>query len=193
MNLIRMAAVFSTDPKAVDEFSRVVWLYARSVMNKLSSPAEDEEVYKKQVGEMFENSIYRKTADRIVASPDRAMACWREISKQLHSLPASDPKALIETDKSIIIVGECTSRCEKVYSSPVPLIYTRHARRFLSLWTLLLPCCLITQYSTFDESWLVVPTSAVLAFFLFGVDELAMQVGVGVDFEPVSNSLTFEC
>ena len=193
MNLIRMAAVFSTDPKAVDEFSRVVWLYARSVMNKLSSPAEDEEVYKKQVGEMFENSIYRKTADRIVASPDRAMACWREISKQLHSLPASDPKALIETDKSIIIVGECTSRCEKVYSSPVPLIYTRHARRFLSLWTLLLPCCLITQYSTFDESWLVVPTSAVLAFFLFGVDELAMQVGAGVDFEPVSNSLTFEC
>ncbi|EJK44534.1 hypothetical protein THAOC_36916 [Thalassiosira oceanica] len=191
----RMAAVFSTDTKAVDEFSRVVWLYARSVMNKLSSPAEDEEMYKEQVKEMFENSLCRETAESIVASPDRAMSCWREISKQLHSLPATDPKALIETDKSIIIVGEsprlcvcklfytdtqtegeCTSQCEKVYASPVPLIYTRHARRFLSLWTLLLPCCLITQYSTFDESWLVVPTSAVLAFFLFGVDELAMQL-----------------
>ena len=172
-NLVRMTSVFSTDAEAVEEFSRVVWLYIRSVMNKLSSPEEDEEVYKSQVRKIFDNS---PLAEKVINSPDRVISAWKILSIQLHSIPAADPKALIETDKSIIILGECTSICEKIYSSPVPLVYTRRTARYLSVWALLLPCALYSSFSGAGEVWAVLPASAVMAFFLFGVDELAMQL-----------------
>ena len=127
-NLVRMGSIFSSDQSAVRELSNASWLYCRTVMNKLSSPDEDEEQYKKEVIERYQNS---SIGTRTIKSKDRIMAAWKQLSLQLHSLPASDPKALIETDKSIIILGECASICEKVYSSPVPLVYTRHTARFL--------------------------------------------------------------
>ena len=66
--------------------------------------------------------------------------------------------------------------CEQIYSSPVPLIYTRHTARCLSLWALLLPFALYSAFSSVGEFWGVLPASAIMAFFLFGVDELAMQL-----------------
>lgn len=209
-NLVRMASVFSTEEAAVRQFSKAVWLYLRTVMNRLSSPEEDEEVYIREVNEVFGNSdssskIYENNnenregndtnkttksnhvkhanrtpsntiAKRIISSSDRTNTALKYLSQQLHSLPAADPKALIETDKSIIILTECTTICEKIYSSPVPLVYTRHTARFLSLWALLLPCALYSAFSSAGQEWAVLPASSVLSFFLFGVDELAMQL-----------------
>ncbi|KAL9183881.1 hypothetical protein ACHAXT_004737 [Thalassiosira profunda] len=172
-NLVRMASVFSSDVNAVDDLSKTVWLYCRSVMNRLSSPLEDEEVYQQQVREIYGDS---PIAEKIVSSSDRSIAAWKQLSIELHSLPTSDPKSLIETDKSIIILGEQQSICEKIYASPVPLVYTRHTARFLSLWALLLPFALYSAFSSVGEVWAVIPASGVLAFFLFGVDELAMQL-----------------
>ena len=172
-NLVRMASVFCTEEVAVEEFSKIVWLFIRTVMNKVSSPDEDEVLYTEEVRSVFGISTI---AERVISSSDRVTAAWKEMSIHLHSLPATDPKALIETDKSIIILGECTSSCEKIYASPVPLVYTRHTARYLSVWSLLLPCALYSSFSGVGETWVVLPASAIIAFFLFGVDELAMQL-----------------
>ncbi|KAL7466414.1 hypothetical protein ACHAXS_006717, partial [Conticribra weissflogii] len=202
-NLVRMASVFSTDEAAVTHFSKAVWLYLRTVMNRLSSPEEDEQLYIQEVNEVFgninagdcnrnesniksdkhDNNIHNThrtpshvIARRIITSSDRTNTALKYLSQKLHSLPASDAKALIETDKSIIVLTECTTICEKIYSSPVPLVYTRHTARFLSLWALLLPCALYSAFSSAGQEWAVLPASSVLSFFLFGVDELAMQL-----------------
>lgn len=172
-NLVRMTSVFSSDAEAVQQFSNIVWLYCRSVMNKLSSPDEDEKIYIEEVRRVLDGS---PITEKVISSTDRVTFAWKEMSVQLHSLPTKDPKALIETDKSIIVLGECTSICEKIYSSPVPLVYTRHTARYLSVWSLLLPCALYSSFSGVGEEWVVIPASAVIAFFLFGVDELAMQL-----------------
>jgi len=182
-NLVRMGSIFSSDQAAVKELSKASWLYCRTVMNRLSSPDEDEEQYRKDVIERYQNS---SIGTRIIKSKDRVMAAWKQLSLQLHSLPASDPKALIETDKSIIVLGECTSICEKVYSSPVPLVYTRHTARFLSLWALTLPCALYSSFLAQDQVWATLPASSILAFFLFGVDELAMQLEEPFSILPMS-------
>ena len=92
-NLVRMASVFATDEQAVKEFSKIVYLYCRSVMNKLSSPDEDEEKYIQEVRELYKDS---PIGSQIIESKNRAMVAWKHLSVQLHSLPASDPKALIE-------------------------------------------------------------------------------------------------
>lgn len=181
-NLVRMSSVFSDDREAVERFSRIVWLYVRTVMNRLSSPEEDEEAYREQVAEVFFDDDYDdddSVARRVASSPRRTAAAWRELTIALHDLPASDPKPLLETDKSVIVLGDCAAACEKIFSSPVPLVYTRHTARFLSLWTLLVPLAL---YQAFAELgawvgvWAVPLASGLLAFFFFGVDELAMQL-----------------
>mmetsp|Transcript_25776 Transcript_25776/g.29464 ORF Transcript_25776/g.29464 Transcript_25776/m.29464 type:complete len:449 (-) Transcript_25776:59-1405(-) len=174
-NIIRMGSTFSDDKEAVQSLGRATWLYCRSVMNQLSSPYEDEELYLQEVEKVYQGND-SSIGQRIVNSPERTLAAWKQLSVELHSLPVPDTKALIETDKSIIILGDCAAICEKIYSSPVPLVYTRHTARFLSLWALLLPAALYSAFLDLGTVWAVLPASSVLAFFLFGVDELAMQL-----------------
>jgi len=174
-NIIRMGSTFSDDEEAVQSLGRATWLYYRSVMNQLSSPDEDDDLYLKEVEKVYHGSD-SSIGQRVVNSPERTLAAWKQLSVELHSLPVPDPKALIESDKSIIILGDCTAICEKIYSSPVPLVYTRHTARFLSLWALLLPAALYSAFLDLGMVWAVLPASSILAFFLFGVDELAMQL-----------------
>jgi len=174
-NIIRMGSTFSDDKEAAQSLGRATWLYCRSVMNQLSSPDEDEELYLKEVEKVYKGND-SSIGQRIVNSPERTLAAWKQLSVELHNLPVPDTKVLIETDKSIIILGDCTAICEKIYSSPVPLVYTRHTARFLSLWALLLPAALYSAFLNLGMAWAVLPASSILAFFLFGVDELAMQL-----------------
>jgi len=174
-NIIRMGSVFSDDREAVQSLGRATWLYCRSVVNQLSSPDEDEELYLTEVKKIYHGK-HASIGQAVVDSPERTLAAWKLLSTTLHSLPVPDKKALIETDKSIIVLGDCTAICEKIYSSPVPLVYTRHTARFLSLWALLLPAALYSAFLEKGMVWAVLPASSILAFFLFGVDELAMQL-----------------
>ena len=87
-----------------------------------------------------------------------------------------DEKKKVEMDKSIVIINDACTSVERIYSSPVPLVYTRHTARFLSTYLLLLP---IGLYSSFNASWnhiAMIPATAVVAMFLFGIDELAIQL-----------------
>ena len=65
---------------------------------------------------------------------------------------------------------------ERLLSSPVPLFYSRHTARFLSFWLLLLPLGL---YDPFKSSWnhiAMIPATAAISVFLFGIEELATQM-----------------
>ena len=55
---------------------------------------------------------------------------------------------LCEIDKALVKLGDQVSAAERLYSSPVPLVYTRHTARFLACWLLLLPFALVGGGST---------------------------------------------
>lgn len=176
-NLVRMASVFSDDEEAVKSLARATWLYCRTVMNQLSSPEEDELLYQEEVQKVYGSSNgISSTGQRVLMSNDRTISALKQLSKEHHNLSVPDPKALIEADKSIVILGDCTSICEKIFNSPVPLVYTRHTTRFLSLWALLLPASMYTSFKDLGIIYAIIPASSILAFFLFGVDELSVQL-----------------
>jgi putative membrane protein len=76
-----------------------------------------------------------------------------------------------------VILGDMLGACERIFSSPVPLVYTRHTARFLSLWMLLLPFAMYEDFAkTSDLALPLVPASAMLALFMFGIEELAVQL-----------------
>lgn len=80
--------------------------------------------------------------------------------------------------------GFCTlanllGACEKINKTPIPLVYTRHAERFLLLWLLAVPPTLCSAFGggvgLLSGAGVVFGTG-LISILLFGVDELAIQV-----------------
>lgn len=61
--------------------------------------------------------------------------------------------------------------CQRISSSPIPLMYTRHLSRFLLLWLTFLP------FALWDfEVWVTIPTMTVVSFLLLGIENIAVQI-----------------
>lgn len=58
--------------------------------------------------------------------------------------------------------------CERIVKSPVPLSWSRHTSRLLSIWSLTLPLVLVSI-----EGYLCVPTVAVISWGIFSIEEIA--------------------
>mmetsp|Transcript_25391 Transcript_25391/g.38351 ORF Transcript_25391/g.38351 Transcript_25391/m.38351 type:complete len:409 (-) Transcript_25391:405-1631(-) len=194
-NMVRMAATFTfaekKDPESqesIEYLACTVWLLSRSLMNDLSG-TEDEESYRKELNEVFSNN------DALIVnmcnSSDRTMSALACCSQALNSIPI-DEKLRVETDKSLVLIGDCIGVCEKIFSSPVPLVYTRHTGRFLSVWMVLLPSALYKSFlvpgnDSLFSSTMLVPAVALVALFLFGIEELAIQLEEPFSVLPMQN------
>ena len=82
-------------------------------------------------------------------APNRPLQALADLSRAVHQLPM-DEKRRVEVDKSVILLGDALETCERIFTSPVPLVYTRHTARFLSCWLLLLPLAL---WEPFEDTW----------------------------------------
>lgn len=186
-NIIRMAATFTNfqhdtaaSKKAIQRLSQATWLFNRSLMNQLLSVREDEYDYCQEVREYLDDT---ELATRIIASPNRALLALAEASLALDRLPSVDEKRRCEIDKSFVILGDCLATCEKIFNCPIPLFYTRHTARFLSLWMLLLPAALYEPFTNASvagtmlfKGFAVIPAVVVVAIFFFGIEELALAL-----------------
>lgn len=72
---------------------------------------------------------------------------------------------------SLVELDRLSCGCESILRSPIPLFYTQHSARFMTLWLGLLPLGLVTVLG-----WQAVPAEGVVAFVLLGLDEIAMQL-----------------
>jgi putative membrane protein len=68
------------------------------------------------------------------------------------------------------------AECERLYATPIPLLYTRHALKFLMFWITLMP---FAFYDVFASSWnhiLMVPAISIICFLFFGIEEIAVSL-----------------
>ncbi|KAF8057910.1 hypothetical protein HT031_005856 [Scenedesmus sp. PABB004] len=76
----------------------------------------------------------------------------------------------LRIDENITALQDIMGGCERIFKTPIPLCYSRHTSRFIVCWTTLLPLCLVGSMH-----FGAVPASVVLAFFLYGIDEVGVQ------------------
>lgn len=186
-NLVRMAATFADPPDAAGrlalrDLATMSWAFSRSVMNMLAGP-EDASAFDRETlaaaGEdpdappSSPSSLLRRLREE--RPEDRPSLALVQLSLTLDAVPL-DEKRRVEADKSLVIMGDALGACERVFSTPVPLVYTRHAARFLALWMLLLPLALYGPFEAEGFAYMLVPASSLLALFLFGIEELAVQL-----------------
>lgn len=77
-------------------------------------------------------------------------------------------------DKSVCELSDAFFVCDRIYTTPIPLFYTRHTARFLLIWLMTVPMALYSEFKV--SKWAIIPISALNALFLFGIEELGVQI-----------------
>ena len=86
-----------------------------------------------------------------------------------------DPRDRANMDEMLSKLCDDVGACERIFKTPIPLVYTRHLSRFVGTWLGLLPLAIWGV----DPSWnhfLTIPSCALITFFLIGVEELGLQI-----------------
>lgn len=66
---------------------------------------------------------------------------------------------------------ECLSRCERILAAPMPHAYSIHLRHLLILYCFALPFQMVK-----DLQWWTVPVAGVVAFALFGIEAIGLEI-----------------
>jgi ion channel-forming bestrophin family protein len=93
----------------------------RSLWAHLSDPAKEPR---------FAAEVKQKMGSEAVATlldaQHRPLRVLALVSGAMDRLPI-DEKKKVEMDKSVILLGDTCETCERIFSSPVPLVYARHS------------------------------------------------------------------
>ena len=86
-----------------------------------------------------------------------------------------DMRARTIMDETLSKLCDDVGACERIFKTPIPVIYTRHTSRYVGLWLGLLPFAIWGV----DPSWnhlITIPSCMVITFFLLGIEELGLQI-----------------
>jgi ion channel-forming bestrophin family protein len=147
------------------------WAFVRAMKRHLSPPDEDEDDFKRELNE----KLPAQQAAAILAAAHRPNRALQDLSVAIENLPMHFMRKL-EIHKSVTVFENNLGSSERLLTSPVPLFYSRHTARFLAFWLWALP---FSMYDAFSASWnhiAMIPTTAVISVFLFGIEELATQL-----------------
>ena len=151
--------------------SLCTWAFVRSMKRHLSPEWDDEEAFK---AELYEK-LPKQQADTIIGAGHRPNRALYDLSLAIENLPMHYLRKN-QLHTLLTQFEDNLGSSERLLTSPVPLFYSRHLGRFLSLWLFMLPFGL---YSSFESSYNgvgLVPAMAVLSVFLFGIEELSAQM-----------------
>merc|ERR1712151_1264929 len=140
----------------------------RAMKRHLSPEWEDEEAFQKELYEKLPDA----QAQAIIDAAHRPNRALFDLSVAIENLPMYFMRKN-EIQAAVTIFEDNLGSSERLLTSPVPLVYSRHTARFLSIWLLFVPFAL---YEPFGGSWnhlALIPSIAVLSTFMFAIDELA--------------------
>ena len=166
-NLARQGMAY-LKPLDKDEYTRRVVALAFIMQRHIrSDPGEEERLHCK-----LESLLGVDEAQRLMASKTRPIQALSDISRIVRRTQL-DGSTRNRFDLQLDELNRALLTCEGLLRSPIPLVYTRHTERFLGLWTMLLPLALVRELG---YSFAVVPMSAMVGLFLFGIEEIGVQL-----------------
>mmetsp|Transcript_48241 Transcript_48241/g.71487 ORF Transcript_48241/g.71487 Transcript_48241/m.71487 type:complete len:413 (-) Transcript_48241:222-1460(-) len=165
------AALEAKEKAQLERLRDAVWSFSRSLQRHLLSAEEDEEAYVNAVSKKLPPS-YAKDLIYVRHRPTRAL---QEVNFALRDMPL-EVRHQMEVEKAVTELCNALGACERLFGSPVPTFYTHHTARFLGFWMLGMPLGLWDSFGYSWNHWGVIPASMTVAFFLFGIEELSVQL-----------------
>ena len=119
---------------ALERLSLMIWTFPRSLQRHLLGEAEDHEAY----CEIVRKRLPPDVAEGLIIARHKPSRALYELSNAINDLPMPYLRR-IELDKSCVEFANAMGACDRIFTSPVPLVYTRHTARFLGGWILGMP------------------------------------------------------
>jgi len=154
--------------------------FIRSLRNFLRGPSDDPTL-RSELYELVDKGLMTLgQADDTMKASNRPMFCLSAMSATLRKADI-DPMHSARIDSTISVLVDLTGANERIFKSPIPLVYTRLTSRFLTFFLILLPLALWNQLGESWNHWATIPAEFIISFFLFGIEE----VGISIE-EPFS-------
>jgi ion channel-forming bestrophin family protein len=179
-DLVRMANAYydtsnvseSRRERDLQNVSKCTWAFVRAMKRHLSPEKEDEEAFRQELRE----KLPLTQAEAIIKAAHRPNRALMDLSVAIENLPMHFMRKN-EIHAAATIFEDNLGSSERLLTSPVPLFYSRHTARFLSLWLCLLPLAMYEPISksTWNSIGLI-PATVIISLFLYGIDELANQM-----------------
>ncbi|CAB9514528.1 UPF0187 protein [Seminavis robusta] len=178
-DLVRMVNTFydstgvSPEQRA-DDLNHVAlctWSFVRAMKRHLSPEEEDEQAFR---AELYEK-LPQQQAEMIIDAAHRPNRALQDLSFAIDDCPMHFMRKN-EVHRAVTIFEDDLGSSERLLTSPVPVFYSRHLSRMLFVWLALVPFAL---YDPFGSTWNhvgMIPATAVLSVFLFGIEELGTQL-----------------
>ncbi|KAL3902967.1 MAG: hypothetical protein SGPRY_011858, partial [Prymnesium sp.] len=145
------------------------------------------EVLRSDLDEMVKTGhMRREVADACLASTNRPLFCLNAMTAVVREA-GLEPWHHQRMDATISTLVDLTGANERIFKSPVPLVYTRHLARFLTVFLCLLPFGLWPDMGSSWNRILTIPATTAISFFLFGIEEIGIQIEEPFSLLPIED------
>uniref|UniRef100_A0A7S3RUQ3 Uncharacterized protein n=1 Tax=Emiliania huxleyi TaxID=2903 RepID=A0A7S3RUQ3_EMIHU len=178
-NVVRQAnTFFPDDPHHVmlkQRLAAETAAFIRALRNFLRGPTDDDTLRSELYELVGAGHMTPATVEKGMAASNRPMFFLSAMSATLRKAEI-DPMKAARVDASISVLVDLTGANERIFKSPIPLLYTRLLSRFLTAFLLLLPLALWQALGESWNHWAVIPAELFISFFLFGIEEVGIQI-----------------
>jgi len=176
---VRRGLYYLDDPYDIEENARRTIAFARALKLHLRYDKDKEQVAYKE----FRDLLGKTEAEKLLAATHRPCQAMADCTNFIRSRKLN-PLAMQNFDKSFEQQSNIMGACERIFKTPLPLVYTRHTARFLTLWCVMLPFGL---YNDFKGNIMILPVVAAIAAFQLGIEELGVQITEPFSVLPLEN------
>lgn len=179
-SLIRQAVTWIPDKRAIAEISRYVVAFAKTVKWHLGNRSS-----MRKLEEDLDGCMTAVEIEELLSTDYKPQYIITHLSK-LITRQHLVPNIQSHFDRSLMDLTMAFENCDRIFTTPIPLVYTRLTARFLLLWTLAVPLTLYTEFSLATK-WLLPIITFMSSIFLFGIEDLGIQIEEPFSILPLAN------
>ena len=171
-NMILMAASSGTaNVSGVKQLTKASWAVVRTLQHEVSGGFDT--TYEKDL----KKNLPDEHALRLLSARNKLHRSHYDVHRAVDAFSEDisnlDKRTIINTFNN---VATACAECERLYLTPIPLLYTRHTLKFLTLWMTFMP---FAFYDVFASSWNhtgMIPAICIICFLFFGIEEIAVSL-----------------
>jgi putative membrane protein len=162
--------------KALHRLGVSTWAFPRVLRKHLQQDFDPDDQFIDDIRKGLKD--YPEQAEKLLDARHRPFRALYDLHQAVNALPNLAIWQKIQIADSITAIGDACGACERLYTAPVPLVYTRHTERCIALWIFLLPAALYEPFGgehSFNHIAMI-PAAAILAFLFLGIEEIAVSL-----------------
>jgi predicted membrane chloride channel (bestrophin family) len=179
-DVMRQCLAWLVDKETVAKTVRYLVAFARTTKWHLTDRTNPRKLQEELSGILTDEEVYEIVNSK--RKPQFVLLCLTKLIARQSLIP----NVQSHMDRGLIELGAALENCDKIYTTPIPLAYTRLTARFLLLWLLTFPLTLYNEFSL-SKKWLVPVITFVNSIFLLGIDDLGVQIEEPFSILPLSN------